>query len=193
MYFDRNITNYQYLQSIRCFTYKCGYCSNAVASEWGYKIGAHSDGSGTHIGGIYICSSCNGPTFILDGKQIGPLPKLGNAIRFLPDNISSLYNEARNCSSSGAFTATVLCCRKILMNAAVFLGASEGMKFVEYVNFLSEKNYIPPNSIKWVDQIRVTGNIATHEIKVVDREDATKTLLFTEMMLKIIYEMPNLA
>lgn len=193
MFFDRTQVNYYKLQNIRSASYKCGYCSNTVASEWGYKIGQYGDGSGTDVGRIHICSSCNGPSFFFADKQVSPLPKIGESIGFLPDNVASLYEEARNCSSAGAYTASVLCCRKILMNAAVGLGAAEGLKFIEYVNYLSSKGYIPPNSTKWIDQIRTTGNIATHEIKLIPKQESDKILKFTEMLLRIVHELPGLA
>ncbi len=36
------------------------------------------------------------------------------------------------------------------------------------------------------------GNEATHEITLMEEKDATELLTFTEMLLKIIYEFPNM-
>ncbi len=76
------------------------------------------------------------------------------------------------------------------MNIAVSQGANGELKFVEYVNFLSEKGYIPPNGKQWVDHIRKKGNEATHEILLMKPDDAREILMFTEMLLKFIYEFP---
>jgi len=47
--------------------------------------------------------------------------------------------------SVNAYTASVLCCRKLLMNLAVSKGAKEGENFFKYVDYLATKGYIPPN------------------------------------------------
>jgi hypothetical protein len=44
-------------------SFTCGFCGDKVASDRGFKIGAHGDGSGGQIGGIYICPNCKGPNF----------------------------------------------------------------------------------------------------------------------------------
>ena len=50
------------------------------------------------------------------------------------------------------------------MNIAVVQGAEEGLKFIEYVEYLASNGFIPPNGKGWVDHIRQKGNEATHEI-----------------------------
>jgi hypothetical protein len=76
------------------------------------------------------------------------------------------------------------------MNLAVAQGAREGLKFVEYVNYLSERGYIPPHGKDWVDHIRKKGNEATHEIALMNENDARNILTFTEMLLRFVYEFP---
>lgn len=78
------------------------------------------------------------------------------------------------------------------MNIAVALSAKEGLKFIEYVEFLSGKGYIPPNGKHWVDHIRVKGNEATHEIALMTLPEASDLLTFTEMLLRFIYEFPTM-
>lgn len=50
------------------------------------------------------------------------------------------------------------------MNIAVSQGADEGLRFVEYVEYLANSGFVPPNGRGWVDHIRKKGNEATHEI-----------------------------
>lgn len=76
------------------------------------------------------------------------------------------------------------------MNIAVVQGAKEGLKFIEYVNYLSNNGYTPPNGKHWVDHIRKKGNEANHEISLMNENDAKELLVFTEMLLKFIYEFP---
>ena len=78
------------------------------------------------------------------------------------------------------------------MNIAVEKGASKNLKFIEYVNHLSDNGYVPPDGKSWVDHIRQKGNEATHEIQLMDKKDAEDLILFSEMLLKFIYEFPSL-
>lgn len=77
------------------------------------------------------------------------------------------------------------------MNIGVQEGAQGGKSFVHYIDFLAEKGFIPPNGRAWVDHIRKKGNEATHEIALMSKVDATELVVFTEMLLKFIYEFPG--
>ena len=77
------------------------------------------------------------------------------------------------------------------MNIAVQQGATEGLKFIEYVDFLAANGFIPPNGKGWVDHIRKKGHEATHEIALMVQADAEELISFSEMLLKFIYEFPS--
>ncbi len=76
------------------------------------------------------------------------------------------------------------------MHIAVSKGAKKNISFMEYVEYLSAQNYIPPGAKDWVDQIREKGNEANHEIVIMTEENAKDILSFMQMLLKIIYEFP---
>lgn len=76
------------------------------------------------------------------------------------------------------------------MHIAVAKGAKDGLKFIEYVEYLSAQNYIPPDAKDWVDHIREKGNEANHEITIMTKQDAEDLIAFSEMLLKLIYEFP---
>ena len=116
----------------------------------------------------------------------------GNPVQNLPNDVSALYEEARACCAGSSYTAAVLVLRKLLMNIAVQKEASENLKFIEYVEYLSNKGYVPPDGKSWVDHIRQKGNEATHEIKLMKKKDAEDLVVFSEMLLKFIYEFPSL-
>ncbi len=77
------------------------------------------------------------------------------------------------------------------MHIAVEKGAAAGDSFFKYVEYLSEKNYVPPDGKHWVDHIRRIGNEVNHEIKISSQEDAQQLIGFVEMLLKFVYEFPN--
>ena len=77
------------------------------------------------------------------------------------------------------------------MHIAVSKGAEEGKSFLQYVEFLSQKGYVPPDGKGWVDHIRERGNEANHEIKIMSADDAESLIQFSEMLLKLVFEFPK--
>jgi hypothetical protein len=126
--------------------------------------------------------------FNKDGQY--PAPALGRSVDHVPNDLNELYEEARRCTGESCYTAAVLICRKMLMNIAVQEGANEGLKFIEYVEYLAANGFVPPKGKPWVDHIRKKGNEATHEIVVMKQENAKDLLGFLEMLLRFIYEFP---
>lgn len=170
-------------QGMRTRPYTCGYCGSYVASDKGFA---------SHYGNleIHICADCNQPSFFHEERQVPGVP-YGEEVGNLPDDIAKLYSEARNCMASSSPTAAVLTCRKILMNVAVDKGAPEGEKFIQYVDYLDSKGYVPPDGRGWVDHIRKKSNEANHEIVLMERNDAEELITFLAMLLKLIYEFPG--
>jgi len=152
-------------------------------------VGAHMGWAGA-LGQVYVCPHCDQPTYFRGDRQVpGPTP--GNPVGNLPKDIAALYDEAREAVGVNSYTAAVLTCRKLLMNIAVGLKAPVGQRFIEYVEYLAQKGYVPPDGKGWVDHIRKKGNDATHEIVLMSRTDAEDLIAFTEMLLKFIYEFPS--
>lgn len=179
--------NWVNIISVESKEYQCGFCGNAVASNQGYYSQSSIQSAGR--GFIYICPHCAKPTFTLGSTQT-PDVAPGSPVEHLPTEIAALYKEARNCVAASAYTGSVLVCRKLLMNLAVNQGAGHGLKFIEYVDYLAAKGFVPPNGRGWVDHIRRKGNEATHEIQLMTRNDAIELIAFSEMLLKFVYEFP---
>ncbi len=166
----------------------CGYCGSQVGGNIGYnKLFPDRDC-------IYICPSCGNPTAFVEnglGRLLQvPGSMYGSDVSCLPQSVSKLYREVRECFKGGAFTASVLAARKLLMHIAVDCGADEGKSFIQYVEFLSVSGYIPPNGKGWVDEIRKRSNEANHEIVIMDSDDARRLIDFCEMLLRFVYEFP---
>ncbi len=178
--------------------FKCGHCGNKVASNSGYPLMAPKsvgNMNGTRQnGGVYICPNCNVPSLEVpdtEGQMIPPATP-GNSVGGLPDEVRLLYNEARKCIAADSPTAATMLCRKLLVNVAVTEGAPHGQSFAQYVSYLETHNCIPRKGKDWVDKIRKLGNEANHEIQLIDFDDAIKALLFTEMLLRFLYELPSI-
>ncbi len=120
-----------------------------------------------------------------------PSSSFGENVEGLPPEVQALYDEARGSMSVSAYTGAVLLCRKILMHVAVEMKADENLKFIEYVQYLADNHYVPPNAKGWVDHIRTKVNEATHEIVQMSQSEAEQLISFTEILLKLIYELPQ--
>ena len=191
-FFSDDFQNWYQQQKVENRSFVCGFCDDKVASDRGYKIGKIGDGSGSQIGGIYICPNCHGPNFLTPGSDWYPGQNVGRNVKNIPTSLKQLYDESRRCAKEHCYTASVLLCRKMLMNIAVDQGAKENLAFVAYVNYLSDKGFVPPNGKKWVDHIRKKGNEATHEIHMMMFDDAKEILFFVEMLLIFLYEFPSM-
>jgi len=180
------------LEDLHSRSYTCGHCNHLVSSDKGLGISDASSGRNRDLNyrGLYICPSCQGPTFFDPSHRQFPGVMIGENVKHLPVDIDLLYKEARNSFSVGSYTATVLLARKMLMNIAVNFGAKEDQSFVFYVDYLSQEGYINASNKGWVDYIRRQGNLATHKIELKEAEEASNILKFTELLLKTNYEYP---
>lgn len=185
---SRSIT-WHHAQTVEAKEYRCWNCGLAVASEKGL--------SGEYLGNnhgafVVLCPSCDAPTFLRIGLPQVPGTRGGNDVAGVEDkSVLDLYNEARDCTAAGAFTACLLCCRKVLMHLAVSRGAKENLSFAAYVDFLANSGFVPPDGKEWVDHIRSVGNDANHEIMIAPKDLAEEVLSFVEMLLKFVYEFPH--
>ena len=165
-------------------SFVCGHCGSDIATEKGFK-------SGNNSAKIYICHKCTEPNYFNTSGNQTLGSKFGDDVSDIDDSlVEKLYDEARKCMSVSAYTAAVLSCRKLLMHIAVSKGADKGKKFIEYVEYLSDNNYVPPGAKGWVDHIREKGNEANHEIVLMEEGDAKELISFIGMLLKIIFEFP---
>src|SRR5690348_2185158 len=131
--------------------YVCSYCSHRVGPSNGWT--GHDPRLNQQCP-IYVCSFCGSSSFFpADGQQLSGAP-FGNSVTDVPTEVGALYVEARKCMTVNSFTSAVLTCRKLLMHIAVEKGATAGKSFMEYVEYLSQKGYIPPDGKGWVDYIR---------------------------------------
>jgi hypothetical protein len=127
------------------------------------------------------------------GAVYPPAP-FGPRIEGLPADVASAWNEAGIAFSVGAYTASEMMCRKLLMHVAVDkAGSKPGKHFVEYVNELEEGGLIIRGLRPVVDQVKDRGNTANHELPPSDETVARLTLKVTQHLLQGVYELRSLA
>ncbi|WP_282801146.1 DUF4145 domain-containing protein [Secundilactobacillus kimchicus] len=175
-------------------SYTCGYCGRYVASNQGmpWKKFTGSFFSNIEPYGVFVCTNCHMPTFIYRDVQV-PGNLFGNPISGVPDNVNAIYEEARQAYSVNAYTGVILLSRILLMHVSVNLGAEDPSNFAQAINYLKDNNYIPTTSEEWVDSIRKIGNRTNHDLTVNTKSEAETIIKFSEMLLRINYEYPDLA
>jgi hypothetical protein len=184
--------HWQNIIAITRRAFKCGFCGHEIATTLGWPFSVQGPGGLQPHANIAVCPFCSRPTFFEDGSQSRtPGVPFGDPVQHLPAEVAALYDEARRCTADNSYTAGVLAIRKLLMHIAVNLGAKEGQNFMEYVQYLADNGYVPPNGKAWVDHIRKKGNEANHEIVLMKEADARDLINFAEMLLKFIYEFPK--
>lgn len=107
-----------------------------------------------------------------------------------PTELSQLYDEAAKAYSAGAYTATTMVCRKLLMACACEKGADDGKTFVTYVDFITNNVLAYPAAKSSIDAIRAIGNEANHHVQFVNQSDATRAMKIVTYMLNTIYSLP---
>lgn len=178
--------SWQNAQNIGSKSFVCWNCSNLVASHTGYNT--------TTLNGsyakIYICPHCKAPHIVDFYGAEYPYIIQGKEIKNLPENIKNIFNEARTCFGAGAYTATVMLLRKIMMNLAVEEGASSdsNMGFSAYVKYLCDNGVVHKKQHQQAEKIKQLGNDANHKIEERSKEDATLILGLISLILVNNYE-----
>jgi len=108
------MSRWKHITEINRRKYVCGYCGTTVSSDRGYWDEQRQCG-------IWVCP-CGNPTFFEGEKQYPGYPFGGEIGGIAEAGVKELYDEARKCTGTQAFTAAVLVCRKLLMHIAVEKG-----------------------------------------------------------------------
>jgi uncharacterized protein DUF4145 len=107
-----------------------------------------------------------------------------------PKELELLYEEASKAYCAGAFTATAMACRKLLMACACDKGEADGKSFEAYVDYITQKVLTYPQAKTSIDKIRNISNDANHKIAFVTPADARRAMEIVTYMLNTIYSLP---
>ena len=136
-----------------------------------------------------LCPKCADGSVRTRSGLVFPIAPAHRTITGLPSDVEGAWWEARVSHAVGAYTASEIMCRKILMHIAVDVaGSAPGQSFVQYVDALDAAGYITTGLKATVDLIRKRGNVANHELPATTQADSNTTLGITEHLLEGIYE-----
>lgn len=143
-----------------------------------------------------VCASCAKPYLLIGETVFPPVPTLPTP-GHLPPEIAPAWAEVASCLGVGAFTASAIMCRKILLHVAV----SEGLEpedekgwtpnFEKAVDHLASVGVITAAMTPWVTKVRTSGNTAAHKLPATSKDEAQTLAEFTRQLLVLHYEMPG--
>lgn len=143
-----------------------------------------------------ICASCD-HAYLRVGDRTYPNASVLSTPSFLPPDIGTAWTEVTECLGVNAYTAAAIMSRKILLHVAVEQGLAaanargKSPTFEEAVDYLEQNHIITPMMKPWVDQVRTSGNVATHELPATPADEALEIAEFTQQLLLLVYEMPG--
>ena len=121
-----------------------------------------------------------------------PQPQEVATPEHLPDNIKSIFLQAKDNIDRGQNDAAVPLCRRILDIATRTLGGDKSKTLYERIEELAGKQTITPLLKDWAHTIRLDGNEGTHSDDLVEDADAEELFSFTELFLLYAYTMPKM-
>jgi hypothetical protein len=145
---------------------------------------------------IALCGRCNGPFLIeIRSYEIPGEFSADTRERVLypaerpfagvgsPESVAHAYEQAVRAFQAGLYEPCAIMCRKCIEALCVELQAS-GRDLKGRLADLEKKGAIDSKLYKWADQLRVVGNDAAHDIRIViDRDDARDALDFVEAIM----------
>jgi hypothetical protein len=143
------------------------------------------------------CVACGAPMVSYNGRFL-PGPQPMTMPQGLPPEEMRLWEEVRSCLGVGAYTASVMLCRKLLLHVAVSDGLppkdkqNRAPNYAQAVKHLESTGVITTRMRPWIDRIRDVGNEANHEIPSIVEATALDVASFTHQLLRLAYEMDAL-
>lgn len=170
----------------------CGVNAQMFVIAWVKQQSPH------HPTGWARCVNCFRGVVLNQGLGMAPASLPLDVPQGLEDDAAATWEEARTCLGAGAYTASVMMCRKLLMHMAVEEGLPKkdgrghAPNFFECLDHLEAEAVISKRNKSWADRIRTIGNEANHDLASIDKEQATTVATFTRQLLHEVYELPFL-
>lgn len=178
--------------------YTCGYCGHSVHARILAKTYAPfmtTMGMTDQLADVICLCECGRITTIhkdvISDIQV-PEPKPYKSDKKWDAGVAALFDEAADCFTRNAYTATAMLCRRILMVLACNKKAEPGLRFVQYVDYLAEEVFKDERAHETLTDIKDIGNEANHELEDVSRDEGLFVLEATFHLLNSVYSLPSL-
>lgn len=171
----------------------CGSCGNSTNARVVASCQRKADGASIS----WCLCSCDKeePMMVMTrgGVRFAQLPEAKHfqAGERWPSDLTQLYDEAAKAYAAGAYTATTMIARKLLMATACKEGDTDGKNFAAYVDYITTSVLSFPKAKDSIDRIRKIGNDANHSIQFVGPDEAKRAMDIVTYMLNTIYSLPS--
>ncbi len=147
-----------------------------------------------------LCVSCGTGAVADEYGRISPSIKEFPTPDGTPSAEKKVWEEVRDCLAVGAYNASAMLCRKLLLHLVFTHERSQdpgatarNINFAQAVQYLVDRGVITAAYGPLATEIRNIGNRANHELPDITRDEARKIALFTHHMFVSVYEMPKKA
>ena len=145
------------------------------------------------------CPSCSGHLFFVkdSGKLVTTYPPVKIAFdpKNIPSNVLKTFEEAISCHAGGMFIAAAIMVRRTLEVICANENA-QGNNLKQRIADFGSKITLPKALLEAMDELRILGNDATHikakEYNNISDKEVTAAILFTEEILKALYQYKEL-
>lgn len=103
-----------------------------------------------------------------------------------PQAVSRAFEEARRCRKAGAYTATMVMCRKSIEAMAKDLGA-KGKFLHDKLESLRELDLLDSSLLDWAMELKLAGNDAVHDDWQAKKQDADDALVLVDAAVTHVY------
>lgn len=173
------------------FTHQCPFCSG---TQMGIVAMASWQAGEPDTKWLRCVQCLRG--VVLNDSRPAPGTRPLDTPDYVPEDAARTWNEVRDCLSVGAYTATVMLCRKILFHVAVDEGLPEkgdngrAPTFAAALAYLEAEGVLTRKMRPWVTRVKDVGNEANHEIAGHDENEALTIAKFTREILYLAYTLP---
>ncbi|MDT0458554.1 DUF4145 domain-containing protein [Streptomyces sp. DSM 41527] len=149
---------------------------------------------------LATCGTCHDPFLMIeedwgggwDGEPLVVWPKQQRTLSTnVPEALRREHEEARQCFSSKAYTATAVMVRRTLEGVCLDQGMSSGGRpkpLFKMLEQMKDEGKIDGQLFEWAQELRVLGNQGAHfTFTSVSREDAADGLALAEALLDYLY------
>lgn len=151
---------------------------------------------------LAVCPGCGSPFLFMGEYAEVPgdfsrflgerlLYPVGNTVpgRGVPESVARVHHEAVRCYESELYESCVVMCRKCIEAVCHELGVAKGT-LQGRLQALKKQQQIDGKLILWADELRITGNIAAHDLDAqIDKSDAEDALHFVKAVIMYVFSL----
>lgn len=110
----------------------------------------------------------------------------------LPDNIAALYLQAAKNLKPDMWDSAAMMGRRVLEVALKKLKPDLNGSLYQRIEILAQKSIITQDMKNWAHEVRLDGNQAAHEEKLIHETAAKELMAFVELFLMYTFTLPGM-